>query len=203
LYHPTTKWTWAFFLVIFVQAVVGLALESYIFGQFQSELVPAASEQAAADNGKWARAIPTQLALLIFGFIYQFVLTYDALSNQNTIQVIGLAVMNGGLIIYTGIQYEQVYDAFVQLLKYKFIPADYFSQVKGSLIALPVILGLFTIILAFLAWQLYKEFGWKIYKQIGADPKMKRRYLTYQVRGRSHIFISKLTQLDLHCFIEV
>jgi len=35
--------------------------------------------------------------------------------------------------------------------------------------------------LAFLSWQLYKEFGWKIYKQIGADPRMKRRYLIYQI----------------------
>jgi hypothetical protein len=184
MYVPTSKWTWAFFLAIFIQAIIGLALESYIFGQFQSELLPEARNPLAQNNGKYARAIPCQLALLIFGFIYQLCLTYDALSNQNTIQVIGLAIMNAGLIIYTGIQYQQVYHAFVTLSEAQFLPADYFSQVQGTLIALPAVLALFSIVLAFLAWQLYKEFGWKIYKQIGADPKMKRRYLTYQVRIR-------------------
>jgi hypothetical protein len=183
MYFPTTKWTWAFFLAILVQAIIGLALESYVFGQFQSELVPAARDKNAMGGAKYARAIPCQLALLIFGFIYQLCLTYDALSNQNTIQVIGLVIMNGGLIIYTGIQYQQVYDAFLQLTgpQYNFLPKTYWGEVQGSLIALPVLMGVFTVILAFLSWQLYKEFGWKIYKQIGADPKMKRRYLTYQV----------------------
>jgi len=69
----------------------------------------------------------------------------------------------------------------VELSAANFLPGYYFNQVQGTLIALPVLLGVHTMVLAFLAWQLYKEFGWKIYKQIGADPKMKRRYLVYQI----------------------
>ncbi|MCJ1404316.1 hypothetical protein MMC11_007541 [Xylographa trunciseda] len=31
------------------------------------------------------------------------------------------------------------------------------------------------------AWKLYDEFAWTIYKNISADLKMKRRYLTFQI----------------------
>jgi hypothetical protein len=90
-------------------------------------------------------------------------------------------MMNFGIIIYTGIQRDQVHEAYEQLLASKFIPASYWSQVEGAVIALPCIIALFTAIMGYLAWKLYEEFGWKIYKQIGADLRMKRRFLVYQV----------------------
>lgn len=89
--------------------------------------------------------------------------------------------MNFGILIYTGIQKEQIEQAYKQLLKSNFIPVEYWSQVEGALIALPCLVALFTMILAFIAWKLYQEFGWKIYKQIGADIRMKRRFLVYQI----------------------
>jgi hypothetical protein len=159
------------------------SINSYIFGQFQSELVPAATQTNSADSQyRYSKTIPTQLSLLIFAFIYQLLLVYDALSNQNTIQVIGLVIMNLGIVIYTGIQKDQVHTAFQQLASAHFLPETYWSEVEGALIALPCIVALFTVLLAFLAWKLYQEFGWKIYKQIGADIRMKRRFLVYHVR---------------------
>jgi hypothetical protein len=32
-----------------------------------------------------------------------------------------------------------------------------------------------------IAWKLYDEFAWTIYKHISADLRMKRRFLTFQV----------------------
>ena len=143
--------------------------------------MPAAADPNAADRARWTKSIPTTLSLLIFAFLYELVLVYDALSNQNTIQVIGLVMMNFGIVIYTGIQKDQVYQSYTELQKLHFIPVDYWSEVQGALTALPCLIALFTIIVAFLAWKLYQEFGWKIYKQIGADLRMKRRFLVYQV----------------------
>jgi len=181
MYIPTSKWTWAFFISVLTQAIIGLALEAYVFGQFQSELHPEAANPHAEGQAKWAKTIPTQLALLIFAFVYELLLVYDALSNQNTIQVIGIVVMNFGILVYTGIQKEQIHEAYRQLVKDAFIPKEYWSQVVGTLIVLPCLVALFSVILAFIAWKLYQEFGWKIYKQIGADIRMKRRFLVYQI----------------------
>ena len=176
----------------------------YVFGQFQIELNPAANDRNAAGQGNWARAIPTYLSLLIFGFVYQLVLVYDALQAKNTIQVIGLVFMNVGILIYTGIQRDQINEAVTELNRYRFISLEFWDKINPVLIALPCLIALGTTILAFLAWQLYKEFGWVIYKQIGADLSMKRRFLIYQVR----FFLSwscwvTLTVVDLHCRLEI
>jgi hypothetical protein len=42
--------------------------------------------------------------------------------------------------------------------------------------------GVGSVLMTFVAWKLYDEFAWTIYKHISADLRMKRRYLTYQVR---------------------
>jgi hypothetical protein len=196
LYIPSTKWTWAFFLTILLQGIICLALErfvnlhqlwhdahwiSVVFAMFQHDTLKVAADPAAADGGKFARAIPTYLSLLIFAFVYELVLTYDALLSQNTIQIIGLLLMNFGIIVYTGIQKDQIKTAYDSLLKFAFINAEYWPRANPYLTTLPCLVAFFTVIMGGLTYGLFMEFGWKIYKQIGADRKMKNRYLIYQV----------------------
>jgi len=119
----------------------------------------------------------------MFGFIYQIVLVYDALRLKNTIQVIGLVLYNIGILIYAAIQYDQIEEAVDALTKTTYIDAQFWQTVKPMLIALPIVMAVMTIVFAFLAWKLYEEFAWTIYKHISADLRLKRRYLTYQVRS--------------------
>jgi hypothetical protein len=134
------------------------------------------------DAGRfYPRSISTYLSLLIFAFVYQMILVYDALQAQNTIQVIGLVAMNVGILIYTAIQKDQIKDAHDALNHDGLIDPQYWTDVKPYLIALPCIIALGTALLAFVAWKLYDEFAWTIYKQISADLRLKRRYLIYQV----------------------
>ncbi|KAF1851315.1 uncharacterized protein K460DRAFT_31462 [Cucurbitaria berberidis CBS 394.84] len=176
MYIPNTKWTWAFMLTAIGQIVIALALESFVFGKFRSEL------HFAADGVKnEARTIPTYLAVFMFGYIYQLFLVWDALRLKNTIQVIGLVMYNVGILVYAAIQFDQIKDAADALNAAHFIPKDFWVNVKPMLIALPILMAVATVIFAFEAWKLYDEFAWTIYKRISADTRLKRRYLTYQI----------------------
>ena len=144
-------------------------------------MIPAASAQGGSD----VKTIPTYLALLIFGFVYQLILVYDALRAKNTIQVIGIVFMNLAILVYTSIQGDQIDDAFQYLLGKRLIDEGFWDDVRPYLIAIPIITAAGTVCLAGIAWKLYEEFAWTIYKQISADVRMKNRFLIYQVCGVS------------------
>lgn len=136
-----------------------------------------------------AKAIPTYLTLFIFGFLYQLILVYDSLRLKNTIQVLGLAAYNGGMLIYASIQYNQIETAVQKLTSDDYIAktGDIWQDVHPYLIAVPCVIALFSVLLSFEAWKLYDEFAWTIYKHISADLRMKRRFLTFQVSHLSHV----------------
>lgn len=90
---------------------------------------------------------------------------------------------NGGMLIYASIQYDQIQTAIEDLgnLGYVSAHAEVWPDVQGLLVAVPCIIAFFSILMSFIAWKLYDEFAWTIYKHISADLRMKRRFLTYQV----------------------
>jgi hypothetical protein len=159
-----------------VQAMVALGLEAYVFGRFQTSLA-----KKISDEHNESRTIPTYLAVFMFGYIYQMVLVYDALRLKNTIQVIGLVLYNVGILIYAAIQFDQISDAVDALLAKGGIRPKFWGEVRPILITLPILMAVGTLVLAFIAWKLYEEFAWTIYKHISADLRLKRRYLTYQI----------------------
>lgn len=147
----------------------------YVFARFQLDLGPKADKQTLS------RTIPTYLSLLIFGFLYQLVLAYDALRVKNTIQVIGICLYNLGILVYVAIETDQVHDTVRTLLGENLIDPGFWDDVKPYLIAVPCVVALATAIMAFIAWKLYDEFAWTIYKSISADLRMKRRFMVYQI----------------------
>ena len=149
----------------------------YIFAKFQESLLP------DKPTIPLVKTIPTYLTLFIFGFLYQLVLVYDSLRLKNTIQVIGLCLYNGGMLIYGAIQFDQVDHAIGALTDMGYVDANalVWTTVKPYLLAVPCIIAFFTVVMSFIAWKLYDEFAWTIYKHISADLRMKRRFLTFQV----------------------
>ena len=146
-----------------------------MFAKFQTGLTNAAPNQHAS------RTIPTFLTLYIFGFLYQLLLAYDALRLKNTIQVIGLCLFNLALLLYAAVQMDQIHDAVGDLLAQNDIEGTVWSESKPFLIAIPCVIAVGTVLLSVVAWKLYDEFAWTIYKHISADLRMKRRYLTFQI----------------------
>ncbi|KAI9868129.1 MAG: hypothetical protein M1813_006874 [Trichoglossum hirsutum] len=177
MYKPNTLWTWSFLIVAFIQAAIVLGFEGFVFAKFQTSLKEGARGQPQS------RTIPTYLTLFIFGFVYQLILVYDALRLKNTIQVIGLCVYNVGLLIYASVQMDQIRQAIINLRQMGYVNpgANIWGNCKPYLIAVPCVIALGTVLLSTVAWKLYDEFAWTIYKHISADLKMKKRYLTFQI----------------------
>lgn len=152
---------------------------SYVFAQFQTHLNHGATARPPS------RTIPTFLTLYIFGFLYQLLLVYDALRLKNTIQVIGLCMFDVALLVYAAVQMTQIHDAINILrddLDGPLIKPVVWTSIRPYLVAVPCVLALGLVLMSVIAWKLYDEFAWTIYKHISADLRMKRRYLTFQVR---------------------
>jgi hypothetical protein len=182
MYLPNTPWTVAFMVTTTVQAAIVLALEAYVFAKFQESLV----HGPGFPTIPLVKTIPTYLTLFIFGFLYQLVLVYDSLRLKNTIQVIGLCIYNMGMLIYASIQYDQINKAIDGLAaqpggSYIKPNMTVWTDIQPFLVASPCIIAAFTVGLSVIAWKLYDEFAWTIYKHISADLRMKRRYLTFQI----------------------
>ncbi|KAL3496604.1 hypothetical protein BJX62DRAFT_102455 [Aspergillus germanicus] len=175
MYKPNSMWTWSFAIVALVQVIITLALEVYVFANFQIQLQPQGEQVVAA------KTIPTFLALYCFGFIYELILVYDALRLKNTIQIIGLCFCNIGLLIYGAVQVQQIKEGLKVLTDNDSISYDIWDQTEPFLIIIPIVVALGSVLLVLVAWKLYDEFAWSIYKHISADLRMKRRYLTYQI----------------------
>ncbi|KAK4129641.1 hypothetical protein N657DRAFT_630488 [Parathielavia appendiculata] len=181
-----SKWAKLFFLVVGLQALVCMAFEAYVFARFQYSLKYQYDQDATAEQKSQYRTIPTFLALFIFGFLYILILSWDALRLKNTIQVIGLCIANLAIFVYAILQIDQIEKSIGKLLDAGLIKPDkqdrdVWALCKPFLVAVPAIVGVVTIAMGALAYQLYREFAWDILKQIGADYRMKKRFLHYQI----------------------
>lgn len=141
MWLPNSPWTWSFALIAVAQAIIALAIEGYVFGQFEVNLLEGSRGTSASHS------VPTYLALFIFGFLYQLVLVYDALRAKNTIQVIGLCLYNVGMVIYSGVQITQVKEAIDGLIYPPDggppqISPDIWDKLHWFLLACPCIIAL-------------------------------------------------------------
>lgn len=90
------------------------------------------------------------------------------------------SVFNGLLIIYAAIQIGEVREALgpdpgkVAAAASK-IPIDVLTTI------IPIVVSVAEIFFIGLGWKIYHEFGWKVYKFLGADRNIKRMYASYQI----------------------
>ncbi|KAI1267697.1 hypothetical protein F5Y18DRAFT_308464 [Xylariaceae sp. FL1019] len=178
------KWPRFFFITICLQGIICVAFEAYAFVVFQNSLAVDFGDGRKEDEDVEAqmKTIPTFLGIFILGTVYEIVLTWDALIAKNTIQIIGICIANLALLVYGGLQIDQIHDSITILHdKNALLDFNVWVETRGELIAIPAVIGLTTFILSFIAWKLYQEFAWDILKHIGADYRMKKRFLHYQI----------------------
>ncbi|CAG8489772.1 552_t:CDS:2 [Funneliformis caledonium] len=105
--------------------------------------------------------------------IFQVWFCFNAIYNQNTIQIITIAAVNFCCACLS----------IVQLLEVKKWYHDFELACSGLKLSernhltndIPLIITLmvFATIISLLSWKLYRQFGWNIYKKIGGDISMQ------------------------------
>ncbi|KAI9293235.1 hypothetical protein K502DRAFT_338132, partial [Neoconidiobolus thromboides FSU 785] len=135
----------------------------------------------------FCRIINVYISIFIFSRIFQLILAFDAIKNKNTIQLIGLCIFNIGCFGYSIIQVTQLSNAnnnqclnFTDNNTISDITFD-FKAICPLLLSVCIILGLISPIYCYLTFKLYKEYGWEIYKKIGAHTEMKNMFLQYHI----------------------
>ncbi|CDS06143.1 hypothetical protein LRAMOSA08671 [Lichtheimia ramosa] len=188
-----SRWTRAIFITIVVQAVLAIIFEAVIFSYHATQISIIDRERldqkgygleltAAYAN---ARSLLVYFILFMVAQVFTVGLVVDAVYQKNTIQLIALICFEIGMSAYSIIQYHQSSTLFeggdqnIQLVV-AFLGDNYHAS-KWAEITMICIMIVSSIIFCFLAYKLYLEFGWHIYKKIGADLAMRDRYKMYQI----------------------
>ncbi|KAG1875331.1 hypothetical protein C8R48DRAFT_831186 [Suillus tomentosus] len=182
----------AFIITIAVQAIVVVTMVGLTFG-----IVQANPGTDFTNTGY--KTLPCYLALFILAEIFELIMALDALRSRNIIQLMGIVLFHGALIVFSALQ---VHETHVAIYSCPSCIADsndlsnLWNKVERFLIVAPCIIAASWFFLMFWIKQLYDEFGWVIFHVVGANPKFKSMYQFYQ------IFIC-LLKFDFFCFVGV
>ncbi|CAG7558901.1 unnamed protein product [Fusarium equiseti] len=133
--------------------------------------------------------IPANLAIFIFGFLFELGFMIDAIRLKSTAQAMLTCVLNAGflpLAIYQSTemkgridQLKGSIDANRQPIVHLEIPI--WEQIGGMLRAMPYIVGICTGLLVVSVWYLKQYFDWQAYRNVGADARLRRIRTIHQI----------------------
>ncbi|KAL1915757.1 uncharacterized protein VTP21DRAFT_6516 [Calcarisporiella thermophila] len=174
-----SRWTRLAILLTTVQVLTVILLQTIIFiyhNQQIAHLESIKSINQIAPNFELslanARSLGVYHILFMVAQIFQLVYTFDAIIRKNTIQIIALAIFDVALLIYSGVQLFQVFTLATSIS---------YETSTWPLLCVIVVMIVCSLAFSFLSYKLYQEFGWNIYKQIGADLAMRDMYKIYQI----------------------
>ncbi|KAG0273135.1 hypothetical protein BGZ95_011043 [Linnemannia exigua] len=138
-----------------------------------------------------SRSIPAYLIVFVFAQLFQLIFAWDAVRAQNTIELIGIVMFNLCCFIYSIFEISQIHNSLEAAGRAFFFDPNQEKSIKMAmdlnasllpyLIVIVCVIGITQCLVTWLAYRLFQEFGWKIYKKIGADPNIKKMYRAYQI----------------------
>ncbi|KAI0302014.1 hypothetical protein BC826DRAFT_493297 [Russula brevipes] len=168
-----------FIATICVQAVAVLAIISIVFRLIEEHV------DLSLSNYK---TVPCYLALFVLAEVFELLMAFDALRLRNVIQLAGILMFHLALVVFAAIQIHETKSALVrkdcETINYYVQcggPGTLYRKVEHLLIAVPGIIGAAWIVMIFFVRALYYEFGWAVFRIVGANPAMKSMYQFYQV----------------------
>jgi len=167
---PKSKYCRAYLLTVIAETVIDMAIEAAILQQLDmlDETVPSQDQTNVATNQSRQ---PIYLGIFVLAHFLQMVLAMDAVYNKNTLQFLFLAVFNFTLLIYGAMQIVELVTASATLP----------SSIHALINLVPCVIAVAEVAYIGLGYQIWKEFGWKVYKFLGADRNIRKLYGQYQV----------------------
>lgn len=161
--------------VIIIQTAIDLAVEGALVLKFSqaAKLDPALSLPSA-------RRLPVYFSIFGFAHVFQLILAIDAVWMRNTLQFFFLTAFNLIFLIYAVVQIFEIRSALVTVKSSSQL-AIFNIPINVLVIIIPFVIALAELAYVVLGWSIWREFGWKVYKLLGADRRIKRLYVHYQI----------------------
>jgi hypothetical protein len=133
--------------------------------------------------------IPTNLAIFIFGFVFQLIFMIDAIRLKSTAQAMLACVLNAGFLPLAIYQRKQIRHSIEQFKGSTDSKGEHlvhlekpiWQDIGGLLLAMPFIVGACTFALMATVWYLKQYFDWQAYRNVGADARLRRIRTIHQV----------------------
>jgi len=164
-----------YLIIVLIETLLDLVIEGSILSQVNDAIEQRQHKHSSENSHVLVKnQIPVYLGIFFMAHILQFGLALDAVYHRNTLQFGFLAIFNALFFAYSVIQIFEVRN-LVTTGSSGFIP------ISALTITIPVVVALAQIAYIALGWKIYGEFGWSVYKLIGADRRVKRMYAQYQI----------------------
>ncbi|CDM35657.1 hypothetical protein DTO013E5_6463 [Penicillium roqueforti] len=182
MYRPTIRNEWWLCIVLFTQAILTIALKTYILVEWQLWVTPTITQVPVA------YMVPINLGVFIFASVYEFILALDAIHNKNNVLLFSICVCDACSFAYSIMQYIYMRGAITQLFDQRYgfptlvdTTRNLWPQIQPAEIVVSIITGFCTLILCFVVYYLHREYSWVIYKSVHGSLKTRIRYLFYEI----------------------
>ncbi|KAG8984675.1 hypothetical protein FRB90_005177 [Tulasnella sp. 427] len=178
-FWPSSKTCQFYLLAVVVETFLDVLIEGIILQQLDIMADSVPKKKAGAVKVTQTRQ-PVYLGIFVLAHFLQLVLALDAVYNKNTLQFLFLAFFNFSLLLYGSLQIVEVNGNITQMIKEQGATAAS-VPVNVLLIVVPIVIAIAEVFYIGLGYKIWREFGWKIYKFLGADRTIKKIYANYQV----------------------
>lgn len=109
--------------------------------------------------------------------------------NKNNILLFAICVSNVFAMAFAAMQYPAMKGFCESMPEQRAMPdiplvdisRNIWPQIRGPQLTVPIFIGLCTLGIWGLAFQLHKQYAWSIYRSVQGDSRMRARYLAYEV----------------------
>lgn len=159
-----------FLVTSIVSALIILVLEVYVFAVINIH------KSEIQSDSKY-QEVSIFLALFIFAAIFQVIITVIGLTTKNILLLLMLCAFYACMLIYTGIQYNEV-----RVIVGDILIGHWKTATRATNIATICVLAATLVIQLYLILaHLTKHLKWFSFKTIGADLYIKRMYQVFQI----------------------
>lgn len=185
---PESRIARAAVLLAIAQGLIALALEIVITVFHLQQHDNANFTHRVGMNGMddggitMMRRMNLSISVLVYHYIFMcaqlfyVTMTWDAVLRKNTLQMIGISIFSFVTIAYTYIQSNQHAKMNMNDIEHLAMVHSVFvhNTVPYEMTLIGVV-AVGSVAMSALTWELYQEFGWKIYKKLGADLQIIRK----------------------------